>query len=215
MGDSGHRIAFGPVPSRRLGSSLGINHIPTKTCSYSCAYCQVGSTANRCIEPRTFFPPARIHAAVVRQLEVLRERKSDVDFLTFVPDGEPTLDLALGESIEALRGLGIPIAVISNASLMWRKEVRARLRDADLVSIKVDTVAESGWRRINRPGRDLELDRVLRGIREFSAEYRGTLISETMLLGGINDSTGSLRSLARLSGGTHSAHCGSGRHRNG
>ena len=189
---SGHHIAFGPVPSRRIGHSLGINNITTKTCSYACVYCQVGPTTEKCLEPRRFFTPAQIHEAVAVHLEKIQGSGPGIDYLSFVPDGEPTLDLDLGKSIEALRGFGIPIAVISNATLMWRQDVRARLCNADLVSFKIDSVDETTWRRVNRPHRDLKLDLVLQGIREFAAEYTGVLISETMLLAGINDSGKSL-----------------------
>lgn len=189
-------IAFGPVPSRRLGRSLGINNIPAKICSYSCIYCQVGATTEKCIEPQQFASPQQIHDAIRVHLAKLQGRDSAVDYLTFVPDGEPTLDLALGDSIAALRGLGIPIAVVSNSSLLWREDVRARLGQADLVSVKVDSTDEATWRRINRPHRDLKLDRVLQGIRDFAAGYTGTLISETMLLAGLNDSTSALTALA-------------------
>jgi len=127
---------------------------------------------------------------------VLGRVHQGVDYLTFVPDGEPTLDPALGDTIDALRGFGIPIAVVTNATLLWREEVRARVNRADLVSIKVDSVDEAGWRRINRPHPELDLGAILQGIREFAAGYAGTLISETMLLAGINDSSDSLTAVA-------------------
>lgn len=189
-------VAFGPVPSRRLGRSLGIDNIPAKTCSYSCVYCQVGPTTEKCVEPRQFAAPARVRDAVAARLEKLRARGLGIDYLTFVPDGEPTLDLALGESIAALREFGIPIAVVTNATLLWRREVRARLRRADLVSVKVDSVDETAWRRINRPHPALRLGAVLDGIRAFAAEFGATLISETMLLDGINDGEAVLTGIA-------------------
>lgn len=187
MNEPSFHPVFGPVPSRRLGNSLGINNIPPKTCSYSCVYCQVGKTTEKCIVPRRFFPPEDLAASVGRHLEKLQATGQGIDYLTFVPDGEPTLDEALGESIGALRHFGIPIAVITNATLLWREDVRARLAGADLVSVKVDSVDERTWRRVNRPHEDLELDVVLQGITEFAAAYRGTLIAETMLLKEIND----------------------------
>jgi wyosine [tRNA(Phe)-imidazoG37] synthetase (radical SAM superfamily) len=198
MADTSLRIAFGPVPSRRLGRSLGINNIPAKICTYSCIYCQVGPTTEKCIEPRHFASPRQIRDAIEAHLARLQGPDRAVDYLTFVPDGEPTLDLALGDSIAALRGLGIPIAVITNGTLLWREDVRARLGQADLVSVKVDGADEATWRRINRPHRNLELDMVLRGIRDFAAGYAGTLIAETMLLAGLNDSSGSLIAVADL-----------------
>ncbi|MEN6587336.1 MAG: radical SAM protein [Sulfuricella sp.] len=190
-------ITFGPVPSRRLGRSLGINNIPPKHCSYSCIYCQVGPTAAQEIAPRAFYPAEMIFRQVSQRLEAVRAQGEAVDYLTFVPDGEPTLDVNLGESIDALRPLGLPIAVISNASLIWRPEVREALGRADWVSVKVDSVDESTWRRINQPHPDLKLPDILDGIRTFARNFAGTLVSETMLLAGINDSPDALMKLGR------------------
>jgi wyosine [tRNA(Phe)-imidazoG37] synthetase (radical SAM superfamily) len=187
-----HHIAFGPVPSRRLGQSLGINNVTAKACSYTCVYCQVGKTTEKIIEPRAFFSPTQIHEAVAARVEKLKARGLAIDYLTFVPDGEPTLDIALGESIEVLRDLDIPIAVITNGTLLWRSDVRARLARAELVSVKVDTVHEDTWRRINLPHHDLALDIILQGIREFARDFDGTLITDTMLIAGINDDTDTL-----------------------
>lgn len=189
-------IAFGPVPSRRLGRSIGINHIPPKTCSYACAYCQVGATTDRSLEPRDFYPPAEVAERVAERVAAITAAGEGVDYLTFVPDGEPTLDANLGEAIARLRPLGIPIAVISNASLVWRPEVSAALETADWVSLKVDTVDEAAWRRLNRPHPDLRLPDVLDGVRGFAARFRGTLASETMLVAGHNDDPGRLEATA-------------------
>ena len=191
-----HHIAFGPVPSRRLGQSLGINNVTAKSCSYTCVYCQVGQTTDKAIRPRTFFTPAQVYDAVASRLGKLRAGGRRVDYLSFVPDGEPTLDERLGETIDALRGLGILVAVITNGSLLWRDDVRSRLGKADLVSIKVDAVDDSIWRKINLPHRDLDLDSILLGIRDFAAGYPGTLITETMLIAGLNDSPASLAATA-------------------
>lgn len=182
-----HHIAFGPVPSRRLGQSLGINNVTSKACSYTCVYCQVGPTTEKIVEPRPFFPAEGIRSAVVTHLEKVHASGQRVDYLSFVPDGEPTLDSGLGESIEALRPLGIPIAVITNGTLLWRDEVRARLAKADLVCVKVDSVDEASWRRINLPHRELDLAVILNGIRKFAAGFGGALITDTMLIAGIND----------------------------
>ncbi|HUW51630.1 MAG TPA: radical SAM protein [Sulfuricella sp.] len=189
-------IAFGPVPSRRLGRSLGINNIPPKHCSYSCVYCQVGSTAAQEIAPRAFYSPETIFRQVSQRLEAVRAQGEKADALTFVPDGEPTLDNRLSAAIDALRPLGLPIAVISNASLIWRPEVRAALGRADWVSVKVDSIDEATWRRINRPHPDLKLPDILDGIRTFARSFAGTLVSETMLLDGVNDGLAELTKLA-------------------
>jgi wyosine [tRNA(Phe)-imidazoG37] synthetase (radical SAM superfamily) len=187
-----HRIAFGPIPSRRLGRSLGVNTIPAKVCSYACRYCQVGPTTELRMEPRAFFAPEEIRRAVATHLEEIRAAGQDADYLTIVPDGEPTLDLGLGRTIAALRELGVPVAVITNSSLLSRAEVRARLVGADLVSVKVDSVVAPVWRRVNGPHRALQLTEVLAGIRAFAAAYGGELISETMLVAGLNDTEESL-----------------------
>lgn len=179
-------IAFGPVPSRRLGRSLGINNIPPKHCSYSCLYCQVGPTRASEIQPRVFFQPEYVFNEVSSQVAKLRARGEQIDYLTFVPDGEPTLDAGLGETIALLRTLPIPIAVISNGSLIWQHSVREVLKLADWVSLKVDSVDAAVWQRINRPFERLKLDRILTGMLDFAAHFQGTLVTETMLLEDIN-----------------------------
>jgi wyosine [tRNA(Phe)-imidazoG37] synthetase (radical SAM superfamily) len=189
-------IAFSPVPSRRLGRSLGINNIPPKHCSYGYRYCQVGPTHDKLIVPRPFYTPEAIAEAVTRHVALAREQNEPIDYLTFVPDGEPTLDSRLGESIRALRTLGIPIAVISNASLLWREAVRDALAPADWVSVKVDSVDEPIWRQVNRPHPELTMGQVLNGIEHFARSYRGTLVSETMLLAGVNDGEAAVEQLA-------------------
>lgn len=189
-------VTFGPVPSRRLGRSLGINNIPPKHCSYSCIYCQVGPTAAQEIAPRAFYLPETILREVGQRLEAVHAQGETVDYLTFVPDGEPTLDVKLGESIDALRPLGLPIAVISNASLIWRPDVREALGRADWVGVKVDSVDEATWRRINQPHPDLKLPEILDGIRSFAATYGGTLASETLLVAGVNDDAAGVEAVA-------------------
>jgi wyosine [tRNA(Phe)-imidazoG37] synthetase (radical SAM superfamily) len=180
------RLAFGPVPSRRLGKSLGINNIPAKTCSYSCLYCQLGRTTNMTTERQAFYKPEDIFKEVERKVDEAVSRNERIDYLTFVPDGEPTLDVNLGKEISILKQIEIPIAVITNASLIRRKDVKEDLLEANLVSLKVDAVSEDLWRRINRSHKDLKLNAVLEGVTEFADEFKGTIISETMLVDGVN-----------------------------
>ena len=179
--------AFGPVPSRRLGRSLGINNIPPKVCTYSCVYCQLGRTVKMQVERRAFYQPEEILRDVEEKVRNAREVGESIDYLTFVPDGEPTLDVGLGQEIELLKPLGINIAVITNASLIWREDVKEDLRRADWVSLKVDSVSEDVWRRINRPHRALQLASILEGMLEFAKAYEGELATETMLVEGVND----------------------------
>ena len=179
--------AFGPVPSRRLGRSLGINNIPAKICSYSCIYCQLGRTTKISTERRSFYDPKKLFRIVKSKVEEAKNRDERIDYLTFIPDGEPTLDKNLGIEIEMLKEIEIPTAVLTNASLLWRDEVIDDLIKADLVSLKVDAVNEDTWRIINRPHRSLRINEILDGIIKFSEEFKGRLITETMLIDGYMD----------------------------
>ena len=190
-------IAFGPVPSRRLGRSLGINNIPPKSCSYACVYCQVGRTVELVAERHAFYPPEEVVRQVEKRVREVRARGDTIDYLAFVPDGEPTLDVHLGREITGLRSLGIPVAVISNGFLVDRSDVQSDLLRADWVSLKVDAVREETWRRINRPHRRLRLHDQLSGGLRFSRRFAGTLATETMLVGGLNDDEAHLDELAR------------------
>jgi wyosine [tRNA(Phe)-imidazoG37] synthetase (radical SAM superfamily) len=179
-------VAFGPVPSRRLGRSLGINNIPPKFCSYSCIYCQIGKTINLTTGRRSFHKPKDIFKQVKRKINEVIQKKELIDYLTFVADGEPTLDSKIQKEITLLKQLAIPIAVITNSSLIWQKEIKEELLEADLVSLKIDAVKERVWKRINRPHKDLKLNTILEGIIEFADYFGGTIITETMLVDGIN-----------------------------
>jgi wyosine [tRNA(Phe)-imidazoG37] synthetase (radical SAM superfamily) len=189
-------IAFGPVPSRRLGRSLGINNIPPKVCTYSCVYCQLGRTIKMQVDRGAFYQPGEILNDVERKVKRAGAVGESIDYLTFVPDGEPTLDVHLGREIELLKPLGIKIAVITNASLIWREDVREDLMKADWVSLKVDSTREDVWRRIDRPHGTLQLASILDGMLEFAKVYRGELATETMLVEGVNDSDAHLKEVA-------------------
>lgn len=191
-------ITFGPVPSRRLGYSLGINHIPPKHCTYACVYCQVGQTTNMGITRREFYPVAHIVNEVEQAINRAAERGRAIDFLTLVPDGEPTLDLHLGDLIRELKKLLIPVAVISNASLIDRPDVQDDLLSADWVSLKVDSLEEDTWRRLNRPHHSLSLIGILNGVLSFRQKFMGELVTETMLVSGINDRADSIRALSNF-----------------
>jgi len=189
-------IAFGPVPSRRLGRSLGINNVPPKTCTYSCVYCQLGRTTKMQVERGPFNDPEEILRAVQDKVEKAREVGEPVDYLTFVADGEPALDINLGQEIELLKQSGIPIAVITNSSLVWREDVREALLEADWVSLKVDAVEEETWRGVDRPHGMLGLAAILNGVLEFGRDYAGTLATETMLVADLNDGPESIARVA-------------------
>ena len=191
-------IAFGPIPSRRLGRSLGVNNIPPKVCTYSCVYCQLGRTIRMQVDRRSFYAPEEVLRDVREQVEKSRAAGERIDYLTFVPDGEPTLDVNLGREIELLRPLSIPIAVITNGSLLWREDVQEDLTGADWISLKVDSVREPIWRRTDRPHGSLRLPVILEGLLSFARFYEGTLVTETMLVEGVNDDEASLREVAEF-----------------
>lgn len=180
--------AFGPVPSRRLGQSLGINMVPAKTCTYGCVYCQVGRTNTMQVRRQFFYDPEQIHEVVKEKVERIRAKGGAIDYLSFVPDGEATLDVNLGREIDMLRDLDIDIAVITNASIIDDPDVQYELARADLVSLKVDAVRERAWRAVDRPHGRLQLDTILEGMVEFAGRYQGRLLTETMLVAGANDS---------------------------
>ena len=191
-------IAFGPVPSRRLGQSLGINNIPPKICTYSCAYCQVGKTTRMQIDRAQFYDPEEIYMDVRKKVKNAQRKGESIDYLTFVPDGEPTLDANLGKEIDLLKSLGIKIGVITNGSLIGYQDVRADLAKADWVSFKIDSTSEKIWRRINRPQKTLKMPVILGGMLEFAKRYSGKLVTETMLVENITDSANSSRKIANF-----------------
>ena len=188
--------AFGPVPSRRLGRSLGVNNIPPKICTYACVYCQVGRTTHAPVEPSAFYDPEDLVSEVRDKIEGARRVGENIDYITFVPDGEPTLDVNLAREIELLRPLGVKIAVISNASLIWRSDVRETLTQADWVSLKVDAADETHWRKVNRPHRALALGDIYEGMVKFAKSYEGKLVTETMLVRNLNDDEEQLKGIA-------------------
>jgi len=189
-------ITFGPVPSRRLGKSLGINNIVSpKTCSYGCIYCQVGKTIKKSCKRESFFKPQIINEKVVKHLDKLTTDKYP-DYLTFVSNGEPTLDQNLGKAIKLLKKTGIPVAVISNASLLFYESVREDLFMADWVSLKMDAGDIITWYLINRPVAGLDFESILTGIKLFCDEYKGRLFTESMIINGINDSNDIIAAIA-------------------
>ncbi|MEM3808294.1 MAG: radical SAM protein [Nitrososphaerota archaeon] len=188
-------IVFGPVPSRRLGRSLGVNNIPPpKTCSYSCVYCQLGKTENLSITRRFTYNPKTIIESIG---ECLEKFPSKIDYITFVPDGEPTLDLSLGEEVKLIKEItNIPVAILTNSSLLFKEEVRNDLYRFDLVSFKIDAISEELWRKINRPHSSLTFEEVLKGVEKFRKEFSGKIFSETMIVKDVNTNEVELKKIS-------------------
>lgn len=188
---------FGPVPSRRLGQSLGIDTIPLKTCNWNCVYCQLGRTRPLTNKRREYFPSKDILAEVE---EVLAQHKSgDIDWLTFVGSGEPTLHGGLGELITRVKELSkLPVAVITNGSLLYLRQVRQALKKADAVMPSLDAGTEQLYRQINRPHPQTTFKRLINGLITFRHEYSGKLWIEVMLVQGLNDSAAALGDIANI-----------------
>ncbi len=192
------KIVFGPVRSRRLGASLGVSNVKHKLCDYNCVYCQAGETTCCSKERDCCLSPYELYFFVKNKIETLERSSIHLDYISFVPNGEPTLDDQLATEISLLREFGYPIAVFTNGSLMWNDRVKEALMCADHVSVKLDSVNEETWRKIDRPHRKLRFDLLLEGIGDFSRAYRGVLTTETMLVRGMNDTIGEMEQLGNF-----------------
>ncbi len=188
---------FGPVPSRRLGRSLGVDLIPPKTCPYDCIYCEVGPTTRQTC---TRFPYQT--ETIIRELaNHLQDATPEPDIITLAGSGEPTLNLGLGRIITAIKAMTeIPVAVLTNGALLYLPEVRRELAAADVVLPSLDAARAETYQAINRPLPELTLDLLLAGLTAFRREYRGQIWLEVMLLAGLNDTDAELEPLRRLLG---------------
>jgi wyosine [tRNA(Phe)-imidazoG37] synthetase (radical SAM superfamily) len=191
------KVVFGPVPSRRLGQSLGIDTIPLKTCNWNCVYCQLGRTRPVVNERREYIPREEIIDQVREVLAA--HRPDDFDWVTFVGSGEPTLHSGIGWLIRAVQELTPhPVAVITNGSLLYLPEVREELAAADAVMPTLDAGTPDLYRRINRPHPDVTHERLATGLVAFGREYGGNLWPEVMLIRGLNDTEEALRDIAAV-----------------
>jgi len=170
---------FGPVPSRRLGRSLGVDLVPFKTCTYDCIYCQLGRTTCKTVQRKQWVPLDRV-------LDELEERLSSrPDYITLSGSGEPTLYSRIGDLIEKVRSMtDIPVAVLTNGSLLWQKEVRRELMDAHLVIPSLDAGNPSMFRAVNRPDPAISFEQMLDGLITFGGDFHGEYWLEVFLLAG-------------------------------
>jgi wyosine [tRNA(Phe)-imidazoG37] synthetase (radical SAM superfamily) len=190
------QYVFGPVPSRRLGRSLGVDPIPFKTCNWNCVYCQLGRTEPMTNDRKDYVPPTAVVAEVRR---ALRAHGDAVDWITFGGSGEPTLHASLGRMIRDVKRLTtVPVAVLTNGSLLDRRDVRGALLAADAVLPTLDAGCEAVYRRMNRPRGDLTFASLVEGLAAFRREYSGRLWIEVMLVRGLNDGARSLREIAAV-----------------
>jgi wyosine [tRNA(Phe)-imidazoG37] synthetase (radical SAM superfamily) len=191
----GVRHIYGPVPSRRLGRSLGIDLVPFKTCTYDCVYCQLGRTTNKTVDRREYIAVDVVTEEMERNLPA-----GDLpDTITLSGSGEPTLNAGIGDLIENIKGLtNIPLAVLTNGSLLWMDDVQDALMAADLVLPSLDAGDEYSFRYVNRPHEDISLERVVEGIAAFTRRFPGEVWLEVFLLAGVTGITSEARKIAVL-----------------
>jgi wyosine [tRNA(Phe)-imidazoG37] synthetase (radical SAM superfamily) len=189
------KYVFGPVPSRRLGKSLGIDTIPLKTCNWNCVYCQLGRTRPVVNQRKDFYPPEDILQEVDQALA--SHAPGEIDWVTFVGSGEPTLSAGLGWLIRQVKGkTDLPVAVITNGALLYQPEVRQDLLPADAVLPSLDAGSVRLYRQINRPHPEVSFERLVEGLTDFRRVYQGKLWIEVMLVRGLNDNEQALGDIA-------------------
>ncbi len=182
MNMNSFRYLYGPVPSRRLGRSLGIDLVPFKTCTYDCVYCQLGRTTNKTLERREYVGITEVLDELERKLT-----SGDVpNYIALAGSGEPTLNSGLGDLIEKVKEFtSIPVAVLTNGSLLWKRDVQDALMGADLVLPSVDAGGEKLFRYVNRPHRDISYEQVVDGLSAFTRRFPGEVWLEVFLLAGV------------------------------
>src|SRR5512136_826559 len=191
---AGQRFVYGPVASRRLGFSLGVDIIPFKTCTLDCVYCQLGSAGKTTVRRGSFFPPE----AILAQIKEALGSGQRIDVITFSGSGEPTLSKDLGLLIRAIKKMtAVPVAVLTNGTLLGRADVRRDLAAADIVVPSLDAVPASLFRRVNRPHASLDNRRIIDGLVRFREGFPGRIRLEVMLVKGVNDSPEALEAIRR------------------
>lgn len=186
---------YGPVPSRRLGRSLGVDLVPFKTCSYDCVYCQLGRTTNKTTTRLEYIPLPEILAEVKSKLA----QGEAPDYISLAGSGEPTLNSALGALIREIKAItDIPVAVLTNGSLLWREDVQEELLAADLVLPSLDAGDATLFRCVNRPHNDLSFERMVEGLAAFTRRFTGEVWLEILLLGGVTGIPGEVKKIRAL-----------------
>ena len=202
MSSRARQYVYGPVPSRRLGRSLGIDLVPFKTCSYDCIYCQLGRTTNKTTELREYVPVQGVLDELASRLPF----DPAPVFIGLAGSGEPTLHARIGDLIAGIKKMtSIPVAVLTNGSMLWRPEVRAGIGNADLVLPSLDAGDQHSFERVNRPHHDISFDRMTEGLTAFAAGFRGTIWLEVFVLAGLTDGADGIRRIAAIAKRIHPA----------
>jgi wyosine [tRNA(Phe)-imidazoG37] synthetase (radical SAM superfamily) len=186
---------YGPVPSWRLGRSLGVDIIPFKTCSFNCIYCEVGRTTNLTLQRKEYIS----QASVIEELRAFLSQKKNIDYITFSGSGEPTLNSKIGEMIsEVKKFTDIPIAILTNSSLLNKEEIRRELIKADVVLPSLDAVSQSIFESLNRPHPCLKIEEIINGLIKFRKEFKNKIWLEVLLVKGVNDAPEEINKLAKV-----------------
>ena len=188
-------LVYGPVPSRRLGRSLGVDVVPFKVCDFDCIYCQLGRTTIQTVERKAYVSPEEVLPRIAEKLRA----GARPDFITMGGSGEPTLNSALGDIIAGVKKItDVPVAVLTNGALLSDAQVRSACAKADVVLPDLDAGDEETFRVINRPGEGLTLKQIVQGLAEFRKEFSGQIWLEVFLVAGVNDSEAQVKKIARL-----------------
>ena len=189
-----YKHLFGPVPSRRLGVSLGVDLVPHKVCTLNCVYCECGATTRLTLERKEYVPFGEVRSELLDYFS----RNPDPEYITFSGAGEPTLNSRIGEVLDLIRSEkpGVRTALITNGTLFSDPRLRAEVREVDVVLPSLDAASESAFRRINRPRRDFSMEAYIGGLVEFRREFRGKMWLEILILPGYNDGKENVRALA-------------------
>jgi wyosine [tRNA(Phe)-imidazoG37] synthetase (radical SAM superfamily) len=190
-----YKYLFGPVPSRRLGISLGVDLVPAKVCSLDCVYCEVGKTTKLTTRRMEYI----LFSRVAEELEHYFANNPDPDFITFSGSGEPTLNSRLGDVLRFIREKrpNLPVAVLTNGTLLCDEKVRRELAAADIVLPSLDAATDETFRKINRPDPGIEIDKYINGLVQFRKEYTGKIWLEVFILPGYNDHPEELQAMKR------------------
>lgn len=191
-----YKFLFGPVPSRRLGMSLGVDLVPRKICSLDCVYCEVGKTTKLTTERKEYIK----YAKIIQELTYYFENNPDPDYITFSGSGEPTLNISIGKILQFIKQNkpNVPVAVLTNGTLFYEKNVRQAILNADVVLPSLDAGTENVFKKINRPAKDLKFKKYIMGLIEFRKEYKGKIWLEIFILPNYNDTETELSEIKNL-----------------
>jgi len=199
--EQSERHIYGPVPSRRLGVSLGVDLVPYKVCSFDCVYCQLGRTTNQTLKRSKYVKAKDVIEELARLLRSPDSNLRTPNYITLSGSGEPTLNSEIGRVISGIKELTpIPVAVLTNGSLLRQGDTRKDLMEADLVVPSLDAATQDTFERINRPSADLKIDGIIEGLSSFGEKFKGKIWLEIMLVKGLNDGRAEIEHLKRAIG---------------